>query len=503
LAFAEGKLRELSSPNRDVERELGWILTELGHVLHSLGWWSAAEEKLREAIIIRRNLVANAMRQETKAASLCLADAFSPSESANTASIPMGTHGSERRVQTERRSLATSLNIYGNILTGRYNGTLAETAQREALTIREELVGKLPVCFQRHLAKCLNDLGNALFYQGQFQAAIVYYERALVIRRDLVPRAESSLGQYVARTCNNIGNAYRKLGQWQAAEASLGEAVRIYRAGLTEYAAAFSDLLARTLSNLGRVYHHQGRLKNAIEALEESDRLHALAYDISDKTPPFDWIENCNYLAMAYLQSGMINYATFALKRVSNLLERGDKICRRNTAMLRAYTWNTNAKVLIHSRNEADWVAAISLLLESERLRLRLQCELDCAAALQLEFAEIWHNLGCATAKLKRFSEAKGYLTDALTLRRRIAQHNGLYASRLVARSALELADILFREGSAADALRLYLEAEDRFSQLNQSCPAGYRRELERAQKGRIRLQGESFSALLGGTSVG
>lgn len=473
LRIAEKRLRSLSGSHLSVRRELAWTLTELGQVFHLLGLWSAAEVKLHEAIALRRELVTEAAVRDTKAGDLW--------------KIIF-----ERRLRMERRYLATSLNVYGTVLTGRFDGIGAEAAQQEALDIREELVGLLPICFQRYFARSLNDLGNALFYQHKFDDALDYYERALAIRRDLVPHSENALGQYVARTCNNLGNTYRKLGLWAKAEEKLQEAVRIYRAGATEYAAPFNDLLARTLSNLGRVYYHQGRLKKAVETLEESDRLHALAYETSTKTPPFDWIENCNYLAMAYLQSNIVNYATYALQKTEELLDRGEKICGTNTALLRAYTWNTRAKILTRSSSESAWIAAEVLLRKSEQLRLELSQTLDCTTALELEFAETWHNLGCVLAKLDRRSEAAGYLTDALELRRRIAKNNEEYASRLVARSAMELGDLLVAEGRLEEARCLYIDAEERFARLSHVCPDGFARELQRVQQAHRRVESDS-----------
>jgi tetratricopeptide (TPR) repeat protein len=503
LYKAEEILRGLPESTRPIQRELGWVLTELGTVLHQLGCWSAAENKLKQAISIREALVHEAIRQEEKLSACELQQAFSGKHLSVATPMPVGDRPGQRRIQTERRFLASSLNIYGTVLTGRYNGRLAKKVQNDALDIRKELVGKLPLCFQRHLAKCYNDLGNAAFYDGSFYEAIIYYEEALKLRRRMAHLSENSLSQYVARTCNNIGNAYRKLGFWDKAESYLAEAVVIYRAAALDDSAAFNSLLARSLSTLGRVYYHQGRLRKAVEASEEADRLHALAYSAFCKTPPFDWIENCNYLAMAYLQSGLVNYAMFALKRVAPLLERGEMICERNTSMLRAYTWNTQAKVLIHSKNNGDWETAVSVLSKSEGLRLQLTARLDCPAVFQLEFAETWHNLGCALFKLNRHSEARGYLADALQLRRQLSTGNPVYISRLVARSALEMAEVELSEGRPAEALRLYAEAEDGFAKLRDEYPDCYFREFDRARSGRLALQNDSSVIASCGASNG
>ncbi len=466
LRTAEEKLLTLAVSTPYVQRQLAWILTELGRVYHAIGLLPVAERRLHDAVDIRRQLVSD----------------FESSDLSEALSGCMESDGFECTARKEQRYLASALNFYGNVLAARYEWKVAEAAQREALEIREQLVGQCPLYFQRYLSNCLNDLGNVLFYQGKLYEAVAYYKRALTIRKDLVPHAESALGQYVARTCNNLGNTYRKLGLWEDAERMLEQAVRIYRAGSMEYATKFNDLLARTLSNLGRVYYHQGRIREAVETFEQSDRLHTLAHETFAQMAPFDWIENSNFLALAYLESNLVHYAVYALQKTDKLLDKGEKICSRNANLLRAYTWNTRAKILLRNSSPSDWVLAELLLLQSEQLRLRLKSELGTSEMLNLHFAQNWHDLGCVLRKLNRCEEAASYFRDALELRRQLMKANEGYVARLVARTAMELAGVYVEVGLLDEALDLYVEAEERFDRLAQMFPGAFLKELERAR---------------------
>lgn len=451
-------LRSASESFVRVRRELAWALTELGRVHHYTGEWDRAEKELATAAAYRGVLITEMGRREI--------GALGPNRTLCS-----------RHLRVDERQLASTLNIHGNLLNDRLRWSEASKLHSIALDIRKSLDEKYPFYFKRYVAHCYNDLGNSLFHLRQFDSALILYAKALEIREELVPNDETPLAQYVARTCNNIGNTFRKQGNWGEAQRHLERALRIYKTGVNEMPDKFNNLIAQTLFNLGRVHYHQGHLADALKLLQDADRHHALAAD--GRTVRFDWIETCNFLALAYLEFDASDSSLAALMKAESLLKSTNSLCHKNYLFFRAFTLNTTARVLIH-RNPNALRDAEQLLNESIRLRNELSLLLDDRAVLDIHFAQAWHDLG-KLLKYVRPTEAKGYLERALEIRVKLTETVPLYASRLVARSSLELGDIARARSDFEQAVHFYTTAAGIFYELNRQNPNGFRREFEHA----------------------
>ncbi|MEE4272136.1 MAG: serine/threonine-protein kinase [Thermoanaerobaculales bacterium] len=162
-----------------------------------------------------------------------------------------------RFASDDQLALADSLKYRTNVLdeTGRYDE--AEATIRQAIDIREQILGEDPT-----LADYLNDLGNVLWHQGRLDEAEVIHRRALAIRENTLPERDAALAQ-----------SLHNLGALRYFAADYEEAEKLYRRSIEiEESAGGRDNhnLATSLHTLAIVCLDQDRVDEALELELES-----------------------------------------------------------------------------------------------------------------------------------------------------------------------------------------------------------------------------------------
>ncbi|AKC87484.1 serine/threonine-protein kinase [Pseudoxanthomonas suwonensis] len=169
-----------------------------------------------------------------------------------------------------------ALNELAVLLANGRRGDEAEQVARQALALVEERGGSDAKEVQDVRARAWNSLGLALMNQERFQEALDAFEHSLELR-DSLPDVQ----RHRARVNHNIGLLYRKWGDLGRSEAILRDslAMKIELEGANSYATWITrHVLAMTVAE-------QGRLREA-EALQKENLALALALfgDDSDHT---------------------------------------------------------------------------------------------------------------------------------------------------------------------------------------------------------------------------
>lgn len=228
--WATGRLLQTLPANQTSEKirtERARLLGNHGARLSALGRRGEALAAAREAVEIRRNLVAARPR------------AFLP-------------------------DLALSLNNLGNALSESGDRKEAFAATREAVEIRRALVTANPDAFLPDLALSLGNLGHRLSDLGRREEALAAAREALEHYRKLAARHPGAFLPDLAMSLNNLATSLAELNRRDEALAPGGEAVELYRQLAAVRPDAFLPDLAMSLNNLGA---NLAQLNRPVEAL--------------------------------------------------------------------------------------------------------------------------------------------------------------------------------------------------------------------------------------------
>jgi tetratricopeptide (TPR) repeat protein len=163
----------------------------------------------------------------------------------------------------DRRRLreAARLNRQVEDLYVRGNYSEAMRAARQALTIREALLGES----HPDLAESLNNLGDLLQEQGNHGEARAYFQRALAMREALYPKERYPQGHpALAQSLNNLGTVLKCLGKYGEARGYYQRALEMNQALYPKerYPRGHPDL-ATNLNDLAALLHAQGNYGEA------------------------------------------------------------------------------------------------------------------------------------------------------------------------------------------------------------------------------------------------
>jgi len=159
------------------------------------------------------------------------------------------------------RLLATTLNAVAEFLRTAGRLRAAEPLYRQALSIRERILGATDA----ELAQSINNLAELLKLKGQYREAAELYRRAR-------PIWEAALGPEsveIATNADNLALALHRTGDYRPAEALYREALRLRR----KIYGAVHPHVAFSLNNLGVFLMESGRHVEAAEPLTDALRI--------------------------------------------------------------------------------------------------------------------------------------------------------------------------------------------------------------------------------------
>ena len=199
--------KNLSLAQRDRHVEVR-LLTRLGNLHQTLGWWVEAERCYQQSLAICQE-VGNRVGE----------------------GLTIGNLGVVCQSQ------------------GRW--AEAEECYQQSLEIRREVGDRLGE------GQTIGNLGNVYGSQGRWAEAEKCYQQGLAIFREVGDRVGEG------QTIGNLGVVYRSQGRWAEAEKCYQQSLTIYR--------EFGDRVGegQTLMNLGNVYQSQGRWAEAEEVYQQ------------------------------------------------------------------------------------------------------------------------------------------------------------------------------------------------------------------------------------------
>ncbi len=243
FAKADKILIELEEKEKLNKKEFGRIAYARGQIAeHEVRWNDAAKHYARAAQF--DPCFITLIRAEKLAIDIGDYDsALSFGKDAKKAAIK--EHGED----TEE--YATSLNNLGTIYSSKKQYKKAEWLLKEALKIRQDILGK------KHpdIAVSLNNLGGIYHEQDQYREATYFFRRALNINKETFGMKHRD----TADILNNLGAAYRDLGEFKEAKPLLKRALKIRKE-------IFGDNhpdIANSYNSLGGLYRRKGQYKKA------------------------------------------------------------------------------------------------------------------------------------------------------------------------------------------------------------------------------------------------
>jgi tetratricopeptide (TPR) repeat protein len=222
----------------------------LGHSLRYQGKYSEAVEKLKEALVFRKNEPAILL---TLGLSLTDAGKYSEAEEIYRRDLPLveqefGKRSAEMGVLLN--NLALACRLQGKVAEG-------ENLYNESLAILKEKVG----ADDPLTANPLNNLGQLYRDQGMYVKAEARYKEALAIREKKLGRDHLD----TAVTIDNLGQLYTALGRYGEAEPLLKEALdaKVKTLGYEH------PLTANSYGGLGSLYIAQSKYAEAVQMFEK------------------------------------------------------------------------------------------------------------------------------------------------------------------------------------------------------------------------------------------
>lgn len=177
------------------------------------------------------------------------------------------------REANKARATATLLFWLGGVYQQQLRYAEAETAQQEAIKIRETEFG----ADSAEVAVALNSLAGLYYELGDYAGAENLYKRALDIERTVYGNEHPK----VAIRLNNLGEVRRTLADYDAAELLFKQALDIDRAAYGEQHAN----IAIRLSNLAEVSRLTGDYAQAEQYLNQALAIDQAAFDKQELTP--------------------------------------------------------------------------------------------------------------------------------------------------------------------------------------------------------------------------
>ncbi|GCF07588.1 FxSxx-COOH system tetratricopeptide repeat protein [Dictyobacter arantiisoli] len=195
---------------------------------------------------------------------------------------------------------------YGNVLDKQARYQAAETAYLQALTLSEDVLGKIhPVT-----ARILNDLAEVSRLQAHFQQAEQYNQHALTMRETLFDTEHAE----TATSLNNLARSYQEQAKYHDAEPLYQRALKIKEAIFgPEHAET-----ASSLNDLATLYDAQGKYSQA-EVLDK--RALAIREKVLDSQHP-DVALSLDNLAGSYKSRGKYEEAEPLYKRALKIREQ-------------------------------------------------------------------------------------------------------------------------------------------------------------------------------------
>lgn len=204
---------------------------------------------------------------------------------------------------------------------------------------------------------------------------VKYYRRTIRLARQAGNRFEE------ARACSNLGFLYIDGGHWWRAEVLSVHALAIF----ADLGSAHGQ--AHTHNHLGVLYTRQGRWEDAEPHLDKACHMwqqqndgHGLLYGLLN-------------LGLLYNEQGAPQKAIAVLNRAVQVAEISGEQSLLGLIL--------NNLAIAHRLNR-DQLAAKQVALEAEKILQKF--------SLNLELAQIWHNLGLIHEGMGQLSEAKTYL---------------------------------------------------------------------------------------------
>ena len=214
----------LEEPNADLAR----TLNERADLLRFLGEYDEAEQLLREALAIRRELL---------------------EDDADPEATP---------------ELTQSLNSLAELLREKGDYTAAEEPYREALAIRRKLWGER----DPKVIESLNNLGLLLYEKGELVEAEQIFRDALAIYQRAPEREDAQM----ADVLDNLGHLMQHKGELEEAEQIFDDALNLK----IRILGGENWRIAEGLVNLGRIYQARGNLESAEGSFWEAVKRHRL-----------------------------------------------------------------------------------------------------------------------------------------------------------------------------------------------------------------------------------
>jgi len=417
--------------------------------------------------VLKERLSEDARRVWAERAIRAVAQAFPSAEFANWSLcvrlLPHALRAADAVVEFtfEFLEAADLLNQLGYYLTEQARYTEAEPLYRQALVIRQKLLGPE----HPDVAACLHDLAALFNALGRFEEAETLYLHTLAVR-------EKTLGPEnpeVASTLNNLAGLYCDVGRFEAAQPLYERSLAIRQ---KVFGTNHPDV-ASSLNNLGGLYHHLGEHGQA-------KRLYQKALTIREKLLGRDHpdVAVClNNLAVLYDDQGRIQEAEPIYKRALEIREKAFgpdhpevATCLNNLASLyRVLGRYDEARVLfkralatrekLQGPNHPD----VATCLNNLAVLAHEQGQFETAEPLFVRAADIWErslgldHLEVATClfNLAGLLKTEGRLVESEPLLRRVL---GIWEAQLgefhpdVGLAAADLAGLLKLQGRSSEA---------------------------------------------------
>jgi tetratricopeptide (TPR) repeat protein len=283
--------------------------------------------------------------------------------------------------------------------------------------------------YEPHAATGMMNLGDTLCTMGRWNEAVKIFEQALVInRRSLGPKDLRTVGNL-----NRLANAYRVQGEPERAEPMYQEALAIER---DLYPGQL--IMAHTLECLASMHLLAGK---GDAALPEAEEGLAIALKVAGENDA---------------ESGMAYAAVAQIHRTAGRTDRALPLFRKARAIFEHTLGPNNPRVGSVLSQEG-----LALLLENklslaEHDLTRAVELLSQPGAINVELAVAEQNLGLLRLRQKKYREADGLLSRALSIQEGYSMRPG---SEMAATLQL-LSDVREKEHRSAEAARLKARAD-------------------------------------------
>jgi serine/threonine protein kinase/tetratricopeptide (TPR) repeat protein len=249
LPLLRGALDERVRTLGDEDERVAESRNDLGETLRLAADFEAAEQELRTALDLRRQLLGEhpAVAQSLHDLGTVLADRgkLPEAEALFREALEM-----RRKLLGRHPDVASSLNELAFAIYDQHHPEGVEDLLREALELRTALLGTHPAT-----AESLNNLGTFLYEQDRKKEAIPLMRRSLDMKRELFGATHPD----VATTMNNLAFALHDSGDLDGAE-------ELYRSAVEQQRTLLGDAhpsLGQALNNLAFVLHDRGDYEGA------------------------------------------------------------------------------------------------------------------------------------------------------------------------------------------------------------------------------------------------